>query len=135
MPEPWEAMTPAARLLGREVVRFDPVEGCIEVRYEARPEFANRHGTVQGGLLGAMLDSAASGALHARLPAEFTAVTRRLDTRFVAPARTGTLVAHARVLRCDERDAEIEAQLSDSSGRVVATARAEMRILARRAHA
>ena len=25
MPEPWEAMTPAARLLGREVVRFDPV--------------------------------------------------------------------------------------------------------------
>ena len=76
-------MPPAAQLLGREIVSVDPLSGEVKLRFTAKTEFANRHGTVQGGMLAAMLDSATGNAIMARLPSHLTAVTTRLDTRFL----------------------------------------------------
>jgi acyl-coenzyme A thioesterase PaaI-like protein len=42
---------PAGKLLGREVVEVDQVNGGAVLRFRALPEFLNRHGTVQGGIL------------------------------------------------------------------------------------
>jgi hypothetical protein len=42
---------PAAKMLGREVVEIDQVNGGAVLRFRALPEFLNRHGTVQGGIL------------------------------------------------------------------------------------
>jgi uncharacterized protein (TIGR00369 family) len=123
---------PAARLLGREIVSVDPATGEVKLRFTARAEFANRHGTVQGGMLAAMLDSATGNAVMARLPSHLTAVTTRLDTQFLKPAALGVITATARLVRQDERSAEVEAELSDSEGRIVATARAELRVRARK---
>ena len=125
--------TPAAGLLGREVVSFDAETGEAVVRYFARPEFANRHGTVQGGLLGAMLDSAAGIAGSSDLPPDQTAVTARLEVAFLKPAPLGPLVATARRISRDHRSIHVEGILADPTGRVLATARAEMRILPRKA--
>jgi uncharacterized protein (TIGR00369 family) len=119
---------PAARLLGREIVSFDPQSGEVTLRFMAREDFANRHGTVQGGMLAAMLDSATGNAVMARLPSHLTAVTARLDTQFLKPAVLGPITATARLIRQDERNAEVQAELTDSEGRVVATARAELRV-------
>jgi acyl-coenzyme A thioesterase PaaI-like protein len=55
-------MTPVAKLLGREILAIDQ-DGTVHLRFCARPEFANRHGSVQGGLVSAMLDSSLSAAL------------------------------------------------------------------------
>ena len=97
-------LTPVARLLGRDIERFDP-DGTIHVRFTARPEFANRHGSVQGGLVAAMLDFATSAVLLAQLPPEQTSMTVKLETEFLRPAPLTVLVAKAWLMSRDERSA------------------------------
>jgi uncharacterized protein (TIGR00369 family) len=123
---------PAAVLLGREVISVDASTGEVRLRFLADPQFANRHGTVQGGMLAAMLDSATGNAVMASLPPDRTAVTTRLDTSFVRPAALGPVTAIARLTSQDERSAVAEAELIDASGETVARARAELRIRLRR---
>jgi uncharacterized protein (TIGR00369 family) len=124
--------TPAATLLGRDIVTVNTEEGGAVVRYTARAEFLNRHGTVHGGFLAAMLDSATALALYAVLPPELTAVTVKLDVAFLRPARAGMLTAHSRVLSRDRRHAEIAGELLDAESVTVATATAKFRIVDRK---
>src|ERR1700761_7638904 len=119
---------PAAALLGREVISVDAASGEVRLRFLADKQFANRHGTVQGGMLAAMLDSATGNAVMAGLPPDRTAVTMRLDTSFVRPAALGPITAIARLVSQDERSAVADAELIDASGEVVARARAELRV-------
>jgi uncharacterized protein (TIGR00369 family) len=119
---------PAAQLLGREIMSIDPASGEVKLRFMARGEFANRHGTVQGGMLAAMLDSATGNAVMAGLPSHLTAVTTRLDTQFLKPAGLGPIIATARLISRDDRIAEVTAELADSAGQIVARARAELRV-------
>jgi uncharacterized protein (TIGR00369 family) len=126
---------PAAVLLGREVVSVDAKSGEVQLRFLAQEQFANRHGTVQGGMLAAMLDSATGNAVMASLSADRTAVTTRLDTTFIKPAALGPITATARLIQQDERSALAEAELTDSSGQIVARARAELRVRGRRKNA
>ena len=128
-PQPYP---PAAMLLSREIVSIDKDSGDVMLRFVARPEFANRHGTVQGGFLAAMLDSATASALMTSLPEGQTAVTTRLDVSFLKPAGIGVLHAKAHITRREDRKAESEAQLMDESGLVLATAKAELRIVTRK---
>ena len=123
---------PAAALLGREVISVDASSGEVHLRFLADRQFANRHGTVQGGMLAAMLDSATGNAVMASLPPDRTAVTTRLDTSFVRPAALGPVTAIARLTSQDERSAVAEAELIDASGETVARARAELRVRLRR---
>lgn len=123
---------PAARLLGRELVSVDASTGEAALSFNARDDFTNRHGTVQGGMLAAMLDSATGNAIMSVLPAELTAVTTRLDVRFLKPAAVGQIFASARLSKRDERSAEVAAELINSDGQVVASAQAEFRIVARK---
>ena len=120
---------PAAQLLSREVLSVDETTGEVTLRFVAKPEFANRHGTVQGGFLAAMLDSATAMAVMLSLPPDMTAVTTRLDVSYLKPASVGEIRATSRVTRRDARAAEAEAQLHDDNQRVLATAKAELRIL------
>jgi uncharacterized protein (TIGR00369 family) len=122
---------PASILLGREVVSVHPESGLVHLTYTAKPEFANRHGTVQGGMIAAMLDSASGFALMAQLPPELTAVTTRLDTSFLRPARLGKLNATARIVSRDERTAEVAAEITNADGPVVAKAISTWRIVKR----
>jgi uncharacterized protein (TIGR00369 family) len=121
-------VTPGAATLGREWVSFDPATGSATLRFLARPEFANRHGTVQGGFLAAMLDSATGIALLATLPKGLTAVTISLDTKFEKPASTGVLTVDARVVEKDDRDATVEAEVVSPDGTIIARGRAKLRI-------
>jgi uncharacterized protein (TIGR00369 family) len=122
---------PAAKLLGREIIEIDTANGAVKVRFTAQPQFLNRHGTVQGGMLCAMLDAATALALYAVLPAEMTAVTTQLNVSFLKPARLGTLTATGKLMTRDRRIGESTAELSDPDGVVVATANARLRILPR----
>ncbi len=125
-------ITPAAQLLGREVVSVDDETGQVTLRFVAKPEFANRHGTVQGGFLAAMLDSATGIAVMLSLPPDMTAVTTRLDVSYLKPAGIGPLRATSHILERDERNAEVAAQLTNEDGLVLATAKAELRIVRRK---
>jgi uncharacterized protein (TIGR00369 family) len=70
--------------------------------------------------------------MMASLPSDRTAVTTRLDTTFLRPAALGFLTAIARVVKQDERSAEVEAELVDNEGQVIARCRAELRVRQRR---
>lgn len=123
---------PAAQMLGREVVEIDQVQGGAVLRFRAVPQFLNRHGTVQGGLLCAMLDSATALALYAVLPQDSTALTANLNVSFLKPAKLGTFTATSRLVTLDERNAETAAELHDADGVLVATAVARLRIVPRK---
>jgi hypothetical protein len=66
-------LPPGAELLGPEWLGFDDTGEVGPVRFEARPSFTNRHRTIQGGFLAAMLDSATGIRALASLPSNLTA--------------------------------------------------------------
>jgi uncharacterized protein (TIGR00369 family) len=122
-------LPPGAQLLGREWLGFDETGEIALIRFRARPTFTNRHGTVQGGFLAAMLDSATGIRALAALPSDLTAVTRSLDTRFLRPAGVGEIVAKARIRERTDNEIVVDAALTDQRGVTVAEATARLRIL------
>ena len=90
---------PIAALLGFRIVAVDPEEATIEVAFTATDQFRNPVGDVQGGILGAMLDDTLGPCLVAMLEPGQWSPTLELHTHFLAPARPGTLVGRARVVK------------------------------------
>ena len=86
----WEAvdegrtLCPAADLLGWKFLHFDKETGAPMVQFEAKAEFRNPAGMVQGGVLAAMLDETFSPALAARLASGEFPATLELKVNFIA---------------------------------------------------
>ena len=123
---------PGAQLLGREWLGFDETGEVALVRFQAQPSFTNRHGTIQGGFLAAMLDSATGMRGLAALAPELTVVTRSLDTRFLKPASVGPITAKARIIERTDRELIVQADLVDTQGVTVADATARLKIIAKK---
>jgi len=121
-------LPPGAQLLGREWIGFDESRDAL-IRFQAQPAFTNRHGTIQGGFLAAMLDSATGVCALAKLSPNLTVVTKSLDTRFLKPAAVGVITARARVIEQTEHDMVVRAELIDAKDVTVADATARLRIL------
>jgi len=128
-----ETVTPAATLLGRRLLFVDPGTGEVRMGFTAPGEFANRHGTVHGGFLSAMLDSAAANAVHASLGPGMQALTMLLDTSFHRPAPLGEFQSSARVVERDERTVLVAADLFAADGTRVASAEVRFRVRPARA--
>jgi uncharacterized protein (TIGR00369 family) len=127
-----DELTPAARTIGKRIISVDDESGDVRLGFVAADGFTNRHGTIGGGFLAAMLDSTAAAPLLKKLDDELSAVTTELHIRFERPAAPGELFGHGRIIERVERDAETEAVLSMPDGTVVATAKANFRIVHRR---
>ena len=85
---------PCAKTLGIEFAAIDGERGTAEVKFEAKPEFLNPAGNVQGGFLAAMLDDTMGPALTATLDAGEFAPTVNLNVQFHRPAKVGSLKRH-----------------------------------------
>ncbi len=119
--EAGRSLCPAGELLGWKVIEVLPTQRTLRVQFEARPEFLNPAGVVQGGFLAAMLDETFSPAIVACLhPGEFPA-TLEMKVSFIAPARLGKLTGEAWVVSQGKTICFLEGKLSDPEGRVVAT--------------
>lgn len=90
---------PVLTLLGSRVDAVDATAGTLSVTYEARTEFLNPVGTVQGGMLSAMLDDMTASLVDATLAAGQGVATLGLNVSFLRPAQVGTLQGEARMLR------------------------------------
>lgn len=128
LPTHMEMTTPAGALLGRRLLGVDAGTGEVRMGFTARDEFTNRHGTVHGGFLSAMLDSAAANAVHASLGPGMQALTMRLDTSFHRPAPLGEFHSAARVVERDERSVLVAADLFAADGTRVASAQVRFRV-------
>lgn len=122
-------MPPVAELLGWRLESVDPDEGTITVRFEAREDFTNPQGNVQGGILASMLDDTMGPALVATLPPGRFAPTLEMKVSYFAPAKVGPLWGRGRVVHAGRTNAFVEADLVDSDDRLIARASATVRIV------
>lgn len=85
-------------------------------------EHLNPLGTVHGGVLSALLDSAMGCAVHSRLPAGVGYTTLQLDVKFVRAihAGDGALRAEGVALHVGSRTATAEGRVLDATGRLCA---------------
>ncbi|MFA0810654.1 PaaI family thioesterase [Microbulbifer epialgicus] len=91
-------MPKAALTLGARILSVDSDVGCIEVEFEAKEEFTNPIGKIQGGFLAAMLDDTMGPALTATLSENQFAPTLELKTHFIAPVVVGKILGRGRVV-------------------------------------
>ncbi|HKU37709.1 MAG TPA: PaaI family thioesterase, partial [Polyangiales bacterium] len=103
-------LPPMAQLIGRSVVSTSP-DGSVELAFEGSPRFANRFGSIQGGMLSAMLDSTLAYSAMAALQPGQRALTVEMSTRFFQPATPGRLRARASLLHLSKNLAHAQADL------------------------
>src|SRR5262245_15729102 len=88
-----------AATLGAVFTHVDGEAGTVDMQFEAKPEFTNPAGNVQGGFLAAMLDDTMGPALAAMLDEGQFAPTLNLNVSFHKAAKVGPLVGKGRVVR------------------------------------
>lgn len=94
------------------------------VRFEATPSgrFYNPLGTVHGGWISTLLDSAMGCAVHSTLKAGQAYTTVDMAVTFVRPvlATTGNLSCEARIVHSGGRIATSEGKVFDGAGKLIA---------------
>ena len=94
------------------------LDSCV-LRLPYREELTNGSGTVHGGVLATLADSAVAFALATNFDGKMGFATADLTIHFLRRARTGVL-ARARILKKGKRVNVGEVQIVDDSGREVA---------------
>lgn len=114
---------PCDELLGLRCVDKE-VDGTTVWQMDAEDRFSNPAGSVQGGLLTALADTAmASAAVTYNRGRKVLAANTDLHISFVRPARTGqVLTCTARAVAGGRRTTFVEAEVVDGDGTLVARA-------------
>jgi uncharacterized protein (TIGR00369 family) len=120
---------PAARLLGWRLLELDAEAGRIKVEFNGREEFLNPAGTIQGGLLSAMLDDTMGPAAMSFLGGKHMAQTLELKVNFMRPGRVGRILGEGHVAHAGRDILFLEGRLTDDQGKVLATATATCRVV------
>lgn len=125
---PGRPTPPIATLLGGRLVALDAAAGTLAADYQASEAFLNPAGTVQGGMLAAMLDDLCAALVDARAGDGRGVVTLNLNLSFLAPARPGGLQGRSRIVGGGRTICYVEAVL-EQAGTEVARATACCRIV------
>jgi uncharacterized protein (TIGR00369 family) len=118
----------ASRLLGWKLLTLDPAHGAIRVEFAAVPDFTNLIGTIQGGIITAMLDDAMGPVATAFLGGHHMAPTVELKTSFMRPATVGSVFVEAKVVHRGHDILFLEGAARDEEDKLIATATATARI-------
>lgn len=113
---------PIANVLLSQLVSVEP--GRVVFTCTPDQSTYNPIGTVHGGLVCTLLDSAAGCAIHSVLPAGrgYTSVEIKVNYLKAVRQETGTLTAVGTVVKTGARVGFTEATVTDESGALVATA-------------
>ena len=97
-------------------------EEFVDIALSWKPEMANaRLDVAHGGVIGALIDTAADYAIAAKLGRTAPTIDLRVD--YHLPAKPGNLRARARIVRLGGTLAVAEAEAFDAEGRMVASGR------------
>jgi uncharacterized protein (TIGR00369 family) len=135
-------MTETATMSGLEIMRaivtgalpHPPIGGLLRIRMtdaeegrvacvlEPGEDQYNPIGSVHGGVLATLMDSAMSCAVHSTLPAGTGYTTLEVKANFLRPvsASTGPLTCEGRVVHAGSRVATAEGRVVDGAGRLYA---------------
>jgi acyl-CoA thioesterase len=111
---------PYARLLGIELEKVALGEATLTLAI--RPELSQNHGVVHGGAIASLIDTATAFAILTLLERDERVTTVDLTISYLRPALEGQLRATARVLRQGRRLLTVSAEVTDTSGTLLATA-------------
>jgi uncharacterized protein (TIGR00369 family) len=103
-------------------------DGAV-VSVEAGPHLANPTGVLHGGVLMGLADSAIGLTVTGLLAAGEAGTNTDLQMRFLRPTTGGKLTATARVVRRGRRTLVLEADVTDSAGKLVARASSAFMVL------
>ena len=120
---------PVATLLGADPLACDPGAGRITIAFEAKPEFCNLLGTVQGGMLAAMLDMVMSFSVLCTVGPGHVVPTIDMNTHFLSPARPGRIVGEGAIVKKGRTISFMEGRLRDRDGRLLTTATASGQLM------
>ncbi|MFG2038084.1 PaaI family thioesterase [Dactylosporangium sp. NPDC048998] len=113
---------PVTHLLGTGKVEAEA--GRVVVTLEPQEYHYNPLGSVHGGVLATLLDTATGCAVHSTLPAGIGYTTLDLTTKFLrrASIASGVLTCEGTVISKGRRTALAQAQITDARGVLVAHA-------------
>jgi uncharacterized protein (TIGR00369 family) len=120
---------PSSKLLGWHLLDARPEEGWIRIGFDGRKEFCNPAGSVQGGILSAMLDETMGPAVFVMTEGKLYTATITMTVNFLAPAKPGPIVGEATVTQLGKTIAFAEGKLMAEDGRVLATATTSLRLI------
>ena len=131
MNEQLDEIPPGASLLGRKLISVDAAAGRVDLSFMGKAAFSNRHGTIQGGFLAAMLDATTGLAVLSALPDTETAVTLDLNVSYINAAQVGPIQATGTLTHRSRTIARSNGELRAEDGTVIASATASLRIMQR----
>jgi len=117
-----------AERLGIEVQRAD--DGAARIRFEAREEHLNAAGTLHGGVLATLVDTAMGTAVRSASDDGDVPATSQLTVTYLRPGKPGPLEVTARVRTKGEHLTVCEADV-DQDGRSLVHAVATFALLHR----
>lgn len=121
---------PVTRILDDAIQRVDLEAGTMETSYTADSIILNPVRSVQGGMLGAMLDALTAGSVDATLKPEEAVVTLSLALSFQKWAKAGSIVGHSNIVKCGREVCFVNAELRQS-GAHIPTANAVCKVVKR----
>jgi uncharacterized protein (TIGR00369 family) len=105
-------------------------DGWIEFVMRPQPFMMNLAGTVHGGVLATLVDSALTCALVTRLPQGMACVSTDLQMRFFRPARMSAelLTARAEIVHAGTTLGATQGEICDAKGRLIVHATSALAI-------
>ncbi len=125
--ETGEWTAPAAELVGFRSVSFGNGEAVFEMDADARHH--NPMGTVHGGILCTLADSAMGFAFASTLGPGESFTTLEIKMNYLRPVFAGRLVATARVVHRGKVVGLVECDVKSADGKVVARATSTCHVL------
>ena len=113
---------PIMQLIDLAALRAE--EGSVTVELDPQEFHYNPLGTVHGGVIATLLDTAAACTVHTTLPAGVGYTSLDLNVKFLRPVTiaSGRLTCTGAILQRGRRTALAEARLTDTRGRLLAHA-------------
>lgn len=108
--------------VGLRLDRVEPDEVTVSLALE--PRHLNLVGTLHGGMVATLADTATGLAYRTGIDPGVTLVTTSLAVTFLAPGREGRISATGRVVKRGSRFGYAEADVVDEAGRLLARATA-----------
>jgi uncharacterized protein (TIGR00369 family) len=115
---------PCTETVGMRLTHVDQAKMIARYEFEAKQDFANPTGAIQGGFICAMMDEAMSALAIIASNVTMNAPTLEMKVSFLRPLFVGKATAEARILKWGKSTCFIEAELFDPAGQLVAKASA-----------
>lgn len=114
--------------VGARLDRVAPDE--VDVSLQVEPRHLNLAGTLHGGMIATLADTATGLAYRTGLEEGASAFTSSLSMTFLRPGGVGVVTARGRVVKRGSRFGYAEADVEDAEGRLLARATATFTVLA-----